>query len=1231
MAWNLAETSRKAFALTFTFLLITAPLFAGIGPLGGISPVTPASAQQNSWTAVSGSEFWSVDVDRENDTIYAGSKSGNLYKIDSDGTVLKNVSIASSTVDGIEYIPSENEVLVGTRDGTLHKYDPSFTEQWNVTIADEARAVAYNEQDNVAYVATGPTNDYIEAYYDSNQTQKWSVSTAGVWSLTYDTQNNLAIGGGNGEIFAYDNTGTQVYSKASGSSYHYGLASYNGDVFAQDKGGYAMQKYGSNGTNIWNNSVTGGYAAGVSANQELGYFGIDSSTLGAYSFDGTQQWTHSVGSTTRTIAINDETNTTIYAATYSGVTKIDTQDSLNSSVTGTVVDGSGNPIDSADVTIEDSSGSAVWSGTTNSTGGWSTNLGDGDYTVTAEKPDYYNNSTTFSVSGSAVSGVNLTLGQPVVDGQVVDQNGDPVSNATVKMVAVDYRNITPQAGQTYEERAQELIDDARDPLPENYDRDLQLTGATDSLAEQAENADANYLLVHDTDDWGLSKWSEEADLTGTGTVNPTAGEDFVVSCVDGSKSDSFYEHSINRQVKGKFQSCEFTAKRVDSYNDTIDSMTFETDESFEFSVTRSTPIKTISLPAGVYVLETEGQVAPVTIVVGDEQKLADAFESELKNEAGQYSEKAKSIRDKYDTGKFRNLTVATNETGHFSATVGTNSETVALAAYKIDGEVMTNMTDPSLADMRTWVESNNYNGSVYVSSTPDRVSPPSTDTTVRVTELPSPPYEHIGDWQNKSAWLENYLQNLTYSELSDIHGDLSKYNDTELTEIREQLAELADNSNDRQTIVERYREVVGRDDAKLDELADSNKELREQIGALEQALEEQKGSMKTEVAGCSVSDGKVDCEYMFGGLGQPGGELSEDRTVVLVKYADGSIDRLTPAKSSHVSVDSRAGRRDAVLVESYPLKNGSALADVQVIAVADDGSLGRASEKVENPYFSGSVPDLRSVNINTLRPATGDTVSFTVNTDASIDSVSVVDKNRNSVNATLDTDGRVTFTPETTGKHTVTMNLTGIRGNSYQETLRVAVGDTNYPLPYGVRISDGRLGTYAVVGDGLSGGDVSLSGDTTTVSVLVGETDDVPTDVNVYAGDELGSGSSEVTVRVLRGDQIETASSVGQHVGVTIQSRQIDDDAIVYRHTPSGKVPVTEDDRVQTGTSTRLETYTAADGSVTVTVNNAPSIVDRAFYRGRVIYQGAKDRVGLFVVPSSLPGLWPETTPDLRG
>lgn len=73
-------------------------------------------------------------------------------------------------------------------------------------------------------------------------------------------------------------------------------------------------------------------------------------------------------------------------------------------VSGTVTDSSGNPISGVNV----STGAGA-STTTSSDGSWSLDLADGDYTITASKSGYKNQSQNVSVSGSAVTGVDFSM------------------------------------------------------------------------------------------------------------------------------------------------------------------------------------------------------------------------------------------------------------------------------------------------------------------------------------------------------------------------------------------------------------------------------------------------------------------------------------------------------------------------------------------------------------------------------------------------------------------------------------------------------------------------------------------------------------------------------------------------------------------------------------------------------------------------------------------------------
>jgi len=101
----------------------------------------------------------------------------------------------------------------------------------------------------------------------------------------------------------------------------------------------------------------------------------------------------------------------------------------------------------------------------------------------------------------------------VVTGQAKGQDGNPISNATVHITGVDYSNINPGA-QTARERANELLDEAENPLPANFDRSL------DVRSQYLEGKSEEVPLAYTREDIATAPWTDQAELVPPNVVLP---------------------------------------------------------------------------------------------------------------------------------------------------------------------------------------------------------------------------------------------------------------------------------------------------------------------------------------------------------------------------------------------------------------------------------------------------------------------------------------------------------------------------------------------------------------------------------------------------------------------------------------------------------------------------------------------------------------------------------------
>jgi hypothetical protein len=202
------------------------------------------------------------------------------------------------------------------------------------------------------------------------------------------------------------------------------------------------------------------------------------------------------------------------------------------------------------------------------------------------------------------------------------------------------------------------------------------------------------------------------------------------------------------------------------------------------------------------------------------------------------------------------------------------------------------------------------------------------------------------------------------------------------------------------------------------------------------------------------------------------------------------------------------------------------------------------------------------------------------------------------IDANITSSRAARFTTAGAGVHHVRATYTNLDGDQFTTTFRVKAGSQGLALPASVRVVESPTGTYALVGDGLESGDVTVQqgGAQTSIVAQIPEGGDVPSKVRVHTEGLSAPPTSTLHVQVVRGDEGEPVS---RNVRVEVYGAALPDDALLYRNgdpLPRGDSPRGIVNASDGGTA-RITTYTAADGSVTIETNSDPSWWDRVQYR----------------------------------
>lgn len=1289
MDWDTSGLSRKILTLSLCFLLISSVAISGVGPLNVVSDAEAAS-NSIEWQENAGGLVLGLTYDTNRDNVIAITENpGYLISYNSDGTEEWNISLSDNyPSDSIAYNRDSDLVFIG-EDNTLRALHASNgTEKWSDSVRTfQIHSIVVNEKNDTVF-ATGSDTDYKDIYkYNTTGRIKRNSYTVVTEDIAFSESREMIFVHGSSNHAGVNTDLSQEWSNADSAGYPGDMDTLNGDLIQIAAANDTLERYdgsGDTGTKWYKSgSYQSGHGLDTSSQTELIYTAgvTDGSVLETRYINGSLKWDVSIGTKIRdTVVGRSDSNLPVYVAGKDNtVTKVSTQESSSSPISGTVTDSSGNQIDQADVRIEDSGGATVFDSTTDASGAWSTDLGDGDYTLHASKSKYHSTSKSFSVSGSSVTvdatietqevrgsiedsngnllsnasveiknkstgtilfdqtvdqtyakqvadgdywvnvsktdfrtnstTASLTSGEntdeindvvlrhnPTVSGVVTDQNGNPASNATVEVVGVDTSTLNLSAGETKQQKADELLSEAQNPLPDSWNPDRQLTG-NDGAYEQSST---EVVAIHSPDEWGNKRYSDGVDL-GDPKLNPAEGEEFVLSVWNPEASGSgIFRDDADSDLPGKTVNRSVVVEELDHAGGVVDTETYDLNEKRKVGVgptAKKHKIKTISLPAGVYRLSPEGSKFSLVVVVGDPSELRKTFATDLENKANKLTEAAEDLQKKYDSGKFVRKTATTNETGHYSVTVAPNVERVAVSAYKIDGTVLPKKENPTPQDLRNHVMSTDYNGSVYFSTEPKRFSPTTAQADVTVRKFSSPPYQLLGEWASKWSAYRDRLTNGTLTELGSIYNvPLSEWDKSQLEDGAQNLSDVMTDD-----MIDKWEEKTGKDWQKyqnqLENQERTTEQLRDDIGAMEETIESLQNTLEETESESELENETAVFRQIYDGDFEKG-----DVTATWHDF-NGSV---RPISDEYVTVDKRAGRGDELVVE-YPIPNGSAGGTISALVIDEDGDKGSGrSDPIKNPDFSGDVPDLRSLDLSTIQPGPGETVTIDPNfasAGVELEQIEVFDPDGSTQNATLVGPDRARFTPGEKGEHVVrlTFNTSTGDGGPFVETIRVQALESSNDYGPRVQVVDGNLGVTAVAGSNVDDAEITIeqSGGKLDVTGMV-EPDSGVNEVHFYLESAPKATDQTITTRVVSGKSITTATSLSRRVGVYVHGRDLSNDAVVYRKADGSKQPIAVDESTKGGEIADdenggmvIQSYSAKNSEATFEVNNDPGRLEQ--------------------------------------
>jgi len=844
--------------------------------------------------------------------------------------------------------------------------------------------------------------------------------------------------------------------------------------------------------------------------------------------------------------------------------------------------------------------------------------------LTVNERDPYS-MTLYDTNYSAPAGGNT------VSGQLTDSEGALVAGATVELWGVKRPNVDKGDLQTVKDREREIVQEMQDIEPDTWDPTRRLTG-TNSLYS---NADTEVVLAHTTEQWPTTELIVDGDEIDNPQLRLPADERFVLSVWDPSDEDLLEDNLEAPLPGGVIDDTDIVVEPLTSDEDGLEEQTYETDERVNMggALGADHDYAEVSLPRGFYRVYPEGSPeAGYTIVVGQPGQIVSGIEDKLQTKADQLTERAQLIQDKLNNDKVIRKRTTTNATGHWSISVPTGVKTATVQAYAQPQGINVDAKNLTIGDIRTYYETTDYNGSFLLPSQPTDVSPPESGVDVTVREVETPSYPGLDRFKNWSEWFQNQVANESFGNVSALSAQQLQA----INASRDDLEALYNETNrlreQNERLDERYRELLNETrgietdpevNVTLDPDTVTEAQLRENISLLKQSiasLQETIDSQEPEViqrGNDSIDEGDI-IDGVLDGL--PGSsdadtnstagtntvsvdfpfstELAPEHVSVFARYPNGTE---AVVADRYWGVEKRAAQGDVVAVKNYPL-GGAASVEFRV-DVAKTGGTGSATKRVANPTFNGTTPALESLAFSELRPGPDDTVRATLTpADAAnfrnVTGVDVTVPNGTTISGTVESARTVSFDTVAQGPHHVEITYANPAGDTFSVATAIEAGGEDLKMPPGIRIASGpAAGTYAMVGEGLSGGSVDIQSGGLEIGIVatIAQADDVPAQLHVYTKGTSIHPDADISVRVARG---EDRAGISERLQVVIHHKSVPEGALLRRNGD----PVARGDNafgraVDQGDQFLIETVTGEDATVDISINSNPGLLDRVSWR----------------------------------
>lgn len=785
----------------------------------------------------------------------------------------------------------------------------------------------------------------------------------------------------------------------------------------------------------------------------------------------------------------------------------------------------------------------------------------------------------------------IDTGANGISGKLVnEETGEPISNGTVEAVGVDYEALNDTLADK-STKADELLDEAQDPLPDSWDANRKLTGSDGAWS----NADGKYVGVYSSEDISTAPWVDSADLSPNLQVPEDGSVHFVVGDPSASTGLIGGANEYNSQVPGSVtDSADETVviEQLAGGGDTVGTREVELDQQAGggYLDPDSLPYGTADLPPGIYRANVEGSSFQLVFAVGDPDDIADMITQSLETEAGTLTDQAQRVRGNIEGGTFARTTTTTDANGNFTLRMPSGVERASVQAYRGDGQLLQDMTAPTIDDLRTASSERNYNGTFAI-ATPERHTVPADNITLEAYSTDSLPHLGITDFGEWQEWLEGQFLDEDLDELRTEYdqqlNEMERSNLKQIYQSHRTLVETVPGAQDRYLDRSTFGEIQAAEDLSNDELGNETQNMQLALSGLgDVELPETENPIDT-------GDGELNAEIPL-----PDG-VDEDTIRPEIHWSNGTAE---PISEEYWSVETGAGllESDTLVIEGYPIgENDPAAFDIRVLGGGDGGVVDGRIPGL-NPSYDGTIPEISAVDLNTMSPGPSDSVSmrFQGGDDAPFEALNGVEVFGPDGQVNTSIDGtKASFDTNGEGEYFVRATVTDSTGEEFVQSFRVRAHDEPRSDPPTVRAEE-AVGdrTFAVVGAGLQNAEIVPDEQTSSTTVVAEapaneDVNELHVKIrNAMVGDDL-------RVRVVTGSD---QSAYEGHVRLVVHEK-LRDGAITWRNgqpiTREGETKYGEVVERNGGDKHLIRSYTGDRGSATIEVNQDPGWLDNARHR----------------------------------